>query len=203
MNPMNQEENEKIVWDIKLFWKVSRWILGTLVFLFLFFMALGYFGPKFDEYLAKKVWEKQKLENEAENARLEALEKIDIYGGKTPEETLELYIEALKKGDIELASKYSQVDQQESEVESLKKVLSRDGNLNYVISFTSDIRKLGKKTCGDEGCTFQQEYVVKEDVFSNIKETNNTLTTQKGYIEYRSISLKKNIYTNVWKIVEP
>jgi len=30
----------------------------------------------------------------------------DTYGGKTPEETLNLFIEALKKEDLELASKY-------------------------------------------------------------------------------------------------
>ena len=32
--------------------------------------------------------------------------KEDTYGGKTPEETLRMFIEALKKEDIELASKY-------------------------------------------------------------------------------------------------
>ncbi|MDP3733290.1 MAG: hypothetical protein Q8Q91_01995, partial [Candidatus Daviesbacteria bacterium] len=30
----------------------------------------------------------------------------DPYGGNTPEETLQLFIDALKKGDIDLASKY-------------------------------------------------------------------------------------------------
>jgi len=43
------------------------------------------------------------------NARIEAerLAKMaDTYGGKTPAETLSLYIEAVKKGDYELASKY-------------------------------------------------------------------------------------------------
>ena len=40
---------------------------------------------------------------------LEALEKAyqeDTYGGATPEETLQLFIDALKAGDIDLASKY-------------------------------------------------------------------------------------------------
>lgn len=32
--------------------------------------------------------------------------KEDTFGGKTPEETLQLFIEALKKEDVELASKY-------------------------------------------------------------------------------------------------
>ena len=37
---------------------------------------------------------------------LEQPYKEDVYGGKTPEETLQMFIEALKKEDIELASKY-------------------------------------------------------------------------------------------------
>ncbi len=30
----------------------------------------------------------------------------DIYGGKTPEETWAMFLDALKKGDVELVSKY-------------------------------------------------------------------------------------------------
>src|SRR3989338_2945348 len=37
---------------------------------------------------------------------LEEPYKKDIYGGKTPEETWAMYIDALKKGDIDLASRY-------------------------------------------------------------------------------------------------
>jgi len=38
--------------------------------------------------------------------------KKDEYGGATPEETLNLFIEALKAGDLELASKYFVVEKQ-------------------------------------------------------------------------------------------
>lgn len=37
----------------------------------------------------------------------------DTYGGATPEETLRLFVEALKKEDIELASKYFALDDNE------------------------------------------------------------------------------------------
>ena len=37
----------------------------------------------------------------------------DNIGGNTPEETVDLFIEALKKGDYDLASKYFVVDEQE------------------------------------------------------------------------------------------
>lgn len=39
--------------------------------------------------------------------------KEDVIGGNTPEETIDLFIDALKKGDYELASKYFTVEQQE------------------------------------------------------------------------------------------
>src|SRR3989344_3395088 len=50
----------------------------------------------------------------------------DTYGGKTPEETLALFIDALKKGDIELAVKYFVIEKQEEWRESLEKVKERE-----------------------------------------------------------------------------
>lgn len=41
----------------------------------------------------------------AESAYVKAMTE-DTYGGKTPQETLDLFIDALKKGDVDLASKY-------------------------------------------------------------------------------------------------
>ena len=43
----------------------------------------------------------------------------DIYGGETPEETLNLYIQALEAGDLELASKYFILQDQEEELGEL------------------------------------------------------------------------------------
>ncbi|MDP3948075.1 MAG: hypothetical protein Q8Q41_05320 [bacterium] len=36
--------------------------------------------------------------------------KADTWGGKTPQETLDLFVAALKKGDVELASKYFHIE---------------------------------------------------------------------------------------------
>lgn len=49
----------------------------------------------------------------------------DKVGGKTPQETLALYIDAVEKGDYDLASKYFVLDKQESERKSLE-VLGED-----------------------------------------------------------------------------
>ena len=51
------------------------------------------------------------------NRQIEALEKpyrTDKIGGQTPEETFDLFISALKKGDTDLASKYFVLQKQES-----------------------------------------------------------------------------------------
>lgn len=61
----------------------------------------------------------------------------DIYGGKTPQETLSLYIDAVEKSDYELASKYFIGTKQKEELESWK-----DVNNDKKISYISDIKKL-------------------------------------------------------------
>ena len=55
---------------------------------------------------------------------LEAQYKNDTYGGTTPEATLALFIDALKKGDIDLASKYFVVDERERVRADLSKLSS-------------------------------------------------------------------------------
>ncbi len=202
MNPTNPE-GEKVVWDKALFKKIFKWTGIVLLVAYLFLVLVANLGPKLGKYLIQKRQEIYVNKLKEEVAQMEALEKADTYGGKTPEETLDLYIEALKKGDIELAAKYSRVDQQEEEIEDLKMATSRDGDLNYVIDFVYEIKKNGKKACDADSCSFTQEFIVKEDTISNIKGTNNEMITPAGFIEYRAISLYKNLYTNVWKIVEP
>lgn len=53
-------------------------------------------------------------EREQERQRLMA----DTHGGKTPQETLRMYIEAVEKGDYELASKYFIEEKRDEEIAS-------------------------------------------------------------------------------------
>jgi len=55
-------------------------------------------------------------------AREEQRYKNDKYGGKTPEETYAMFLEALKKKDIGLASKYFVLDKQEEYKKALKEI---------------------------------------------------------------------------------
>ena len=52
--------------------------------------------------------------------------KNDTYGGATPEETLQLFITALKNGDTDLAAKYFLIDDQEKWREDLSKIKERN-----------------------------------------------------------------------------
>jgi len=77
-------------------------LAGTAVFLF----AVGYGLSWYGEYSFNK--DLQAIKKEAERPYLE-----DIYGGKTPKETLELFIAAIEKEDFDLASKYFIINKQE------------------------------------------------------------------------------------------
>lgn len=65
-----------------------------------YFVWDRYFSESARDVRAFKDYQKQ----------VEEAYRNDIYGGATPEETLKLFVEALKKEDIELASKYFALD---------------------------------------------------------------------------------------------
>ena len=75
------------------------------------------------------------------NARMEAeraAKMADTYGGKTPAETLSMYIDAVKKGDYELASKYFVEQNRKTELDKFNgattdKITSFIGELEVVI----------------------------------------------------------------------
>lgn len=81
---------------------------------------------------------------------LERRYREDPYGGSTPEETLQLFIDALKKGDVELGSKYFPADEQAkryAEIKSIKEV----GKLSSMIS---DLTKLEAEKVTEEKAYF-------------------------------------------------
>ena len=109
---------------------------------------------------------------------LSALYEKDTYGGETPEQTLQLFIDALKKGDTDLAAKYFVPEKQKKESEDLG--IGKDkGNLTKLI-----------------------EILEKEKRGSYIQDNNhyefNTFD-QNGVAEF-SFSLVFNPSTKIWKI---
>jgi len=101
-------ESEKTRYGAKKYWKFVAGFLGIMIIAFGgFFIWEKYFSPqaKINRETQKNYEKYLEWQKNYEKAMRE-----DTYGGKTPEETLQMFIEALKKEDIELASKYFMLD---------------------------------------------------------------------------------------------
>ena len=100
-------------------------------FSFLILVILGsgiYFGVRYFRYQ-----ESLKAYNDYESI----IQKIanDDFGGKTPKETLDLFVAALKEGDVDKAAKYFALDDNGSR-EKWVKALTEDkekGNLDKIV----------------------------------------------------------------------
>ena len=165
------QQNQNIEKPKKTYWKFVAGFLGIIVVIGGgFFVWNGYLSS---EAKSRRQMEKQyEVYMEWEKRYLDAL-KQDTYGGKTPEETLKMFIDALKKEDIELASKYFIGDNQEEELRSFDG--ATDENINKVIN----LLKLSIKNNGG--------YSWDEKFFSIDKPL---------YVSFK-------IYPNgIWKIIE-
>ena len=179
LSPESQTQQNQISEKPKR--KYLRFALGFLGIIVVvgggFFVWERYLSPaaksnretqkNYEKYLA---WEKN-----YEKALTE-----DVYGGKTPEETLQMFIEALKKEDIDLASKYfalrgdGSIDPKWKE--GLKKI-KESGKLGKFISKLSLIKLTFKD---DDGALFK-------------------LYDSSGEIDIL-VEIKLNKQSNVWKI---
>lgn len=100
----------------------------------------------------------------------------DKWGGKTPEETVTLFRDAIKKGDFDLASKYGGEEKIKPELEKIKSV----GKIDLIIREL----EVGK---------------VKE--IPGFNGNNVNLIAQINGIEVRVLSMYKSD-GGIWKIVE-
>lgn len=108
---------------------------------------------------------------------LERRYREDPYGGSTPEETLQLFIEALKQGDIELAAKYFPPDEQAKWLSELEEVKTK-GFLSRMIE------------------ELQKTKVTKREDVAYF-----TLVNEKNVVESQLV-MRKNTLSSKWKIVE-
>ncbi|MDP3661768.1 MAG: hypothetical protein Q8R17_02885, partial [bacterium] len=92
----------------------------------------------FDE-VVKELKDPKKIQEYSDNL-VEAYKK-DFDGGDTPEETLNLFIAALKAGDTDLASKYFLLEKQ-AEMASELKIGKEKGNLPKLIAILEK-KKIG------------------------------------------------------------
>lgn len=95
-----------------------------------------------DEELAEFMQDMEEGDIEKYLEKKDQLYAQDTYGGATPEETLDLYIDALKVGDMELASKYFRLEDQERELGELRELKKEE--IDEYVSFLS-ISKRNKR----------------------------------------------------------
>lgn len=92
-------------------------------------------------------WQKwrniKKQAEEFEKIEKERMELIanDAYGGKTPQETLEMFIKAVEAGNYELASKYFVVEKQGEELEILKKTNEKN-NVDFLLDYLNQLKNV-------------------------------------------------------------
>src|SRR3989344_2028803 len=106
----------------KHFWKFLAGMLGVLALGFLAVYGAGIYD---NSGALRDWWNARKAQNEYE--ALKKLYEEDTYGGKTPEETLALFIDALKKGNTDLAAKYVVMEEQEKWKIELARIKREDG----------------------------------------------------------------------------
>lgn len=104
--------------------------------------------------------------------------KDDPYGGETPEQTLRLFIDALKKGDTDLAAKYFVIGEQERWKKKLLDIKERD-----VLKFMLEDLQSGEMDKKDPN-----------EAFFTVANEKNEVTTQ--------MILKRTSLNKRWKITE-
>lgn len=132
--------------------------------------------------------------------QIEALEKpyrTDKIGGQTPEETFDLFISALKKGDIDLASKYFILQKQES----WRKTLDKYEDSQIMGDFIGELEK--EKSEWRKQITKSPE-VVEFYTYTTIRtDTQADFNGHKIPIEagkYLNTTRFEKYPTGVWKI---
>lgn len=108
--------------------------------------------------------------------------KNDTYGGKTPEETLKMFIDALKKDDVELASKYF--------------ILDENGDIDPKwVKGLQDTKEAGKFQ--NLANLLSKAVPAKEDITS--AEDFKFRVYEEGILK-AYINMQLNKYSGVWKI---
>lgn len=124
--------------------------------------------------------------------QLEELYRNDKYGGKTPEETFDMFIAALEGGDVELASKYFVIEKRENWRKTLEEYKKEGLISNFVVELKDTKNGWEKNQTGDQNVVeFYSSIKVEKDSTSNfnnqkIKIPAGTYTNTTRFQKYSS-----------------
>ena len=168
-----------------MFKKIIKIIIIAIVFLLI--VVAGYIAGNLTKY-GLDVRKADKMVERFQGA-LEEPYKNDTYGGKTPEETWAMYIDALKKGDIDLAIKYYAVGDQEKREKFLAEEKQIDSLKLYLEQLSVPLQKdnsLPDFILANKESAYYY-YMVKD--------------LETGEMIKNTVELYLNPYTKVWKIL--
>ncbi len=169
--------------------KYWKFVIGFLIIMVL--VGGGFFV--WEKYLSPEAKSNRETQKNYEKyldwqANYEKAMREDTYGGKTPQETLNMFIDALKKDDIELASKYFALNTNENSEYYLTRREWEEG-----LKKAEDERKLGE--------IINNVLNAKPDLKAAINSDYYVFTTRdKNGIVVVDIDLHFNKESGVWKI---
>ena len=133
------------------------------IILVLILLIIAYFVFDAVYFYGKKWWgerQVQKLAETLEKYQQDLFDKkaADKIGGKTPQETLQMFIDAVEKGDYDLASKYFVVEKQKQELKNLQN--SPEKNIENVMKL------LKQSQYSDDGYSSDRKrYIIHDPLF--------------------------------------
>lgn len=196
---MEADRKETILFWGKKVLKLAGWGAGIIFIIALFGNSI----PTIRGYLIRGIDVYARWATAREAERKEEAYRNDTHGGKTPEETLDLFINALKKNDVELASKYYDLSVRERALQSLQEEISLEEKIQYFSRVKTGVKKCHDGQNEISGCTFRYKYIYQEETKVPIAGTNDFLLIPKGGSLDEIVDLRINHYTKVWKITQP
>lgn len=176
--------------------KKTKIIFFTAVIIFITVIAFILFYPGLPDYYAS--WKIGRNYKKFEKAFIDFL-KNDKYGGKTPQETYEMYVNALKKQDIELAAKYYYFEKQDREEKRLKELKEQNKLKQYADSMPKWEDMTEEEYWDKDGRRYGYKYIQEEDekYYDPILKQERIISAgqRKGFITFLL-----NKHANIWKL---
>ena len=172
-----------------------------LVAVFIFLAIFGWFIWQY-LYPSYQMWRIGEGNKKFEQG-FTAMLKNDTYGGKTPEETYNLYVEALKRSDTEAASRYFYWERQVAQKTKLDELITK-GELNKYIADLPKWSEMREEEYDVEGT---KQYILIQ--YSDEERKVKLPDGKGGYIEFTeppgdyvefSTTFWLNKQANIWKI---
>jgi len=176
---------------------LRNWFITVIVGIAAGFVIFGLLKGR--EFLANFLSSK---EAERITKEIERPYREDRFGGETPGETFDMFLDALKKGDIELASKYFTLKKQDDWEESLRKI-KENNQLEDFIRELENIRMRWKIEKNDNvNAIYEYSYIQDKSTFEELPTRYGTQKIEFPPGEYKAeIIFEKNQFNGLWKIV--